>query len=183
MSGGLSASIAVVAVSSSSARLEVHGTKPARFSSAVYIREYMTPHPVTISSASTLAEAWALMRSRKLRRLPVVDNDVLIGILSEYDLRGAKTQHLDRVAVRTAMTPQPFAVSPNDSMEHAPAITRRRRIGALPVADHGRLASIITAKDLWIAEPRPLPESDRNDPHPVFLSETPGKDAVGDCTP
>jgi CBS domain-containing protein len=108
----------------------------------------MTPHPVTTNSASTLAEAWALMQSRKLRCLPVVDNDVLVGNLSEYDLRGAKMQHLDRVAVRTAMTPQPFTVSPNDRMKHAPAITRRRRIGALPVVDHGRLVGIITAKDL-----------------------------------
>jgi acetoin utilization protein AcuB len=135
----------------------------------MYIREYMTPHPVMISSADTLGEAWALMQSRKLRRLPVVDDDVLVGIIGEYDLRGAKTQHLDRVAVRTAMTPQPFTVSPNDTMEHAVSITRQRRIGALPVVDHGRLVGIITAKDLWIAEPRPLPEWDRPDPHPVFL--------------
>src|ERR1700683_3034750 len=132
----------------------------------MYIREYMTPHPVTISSADTLAEAWALMQSRKLRRLPVVDNDVLVGILSEYDLRGAKTQHLDRVAVRTAMTPQPFTVSPNDTMEHAVSITRQRRIGALPVVDHGRLVGIITAKDLWIPEPRPPSARGRPPPHP-----------------
>jgi acetoin utilization protein AcuB len=135
----------------------------------MYIREYMTPVPVTISSASTLADAWALMQSRKLRRLPVVDDDILVGILSEYDLRGAKTQHLDRVTVRTAMTSQPVTVSPNDTMEHAVSITQRRRIGALPVVDHGRLVGIITAKDLWIAEPRPLPEWDRTDPRPVFL--------------
>jgi acetoin utilization protein AcuB len=136
---------------------------------AMYVHEYMMPNPVTITSADTLADAWALMRTKKLRRLPVVDDDVLVGILSEYDLRGAKTQRLECVAVRTAMTPEPFIVSPNDTLEHAVSITRQRRIGALPVVDHGRLVGIITAKDLWIAEPRPLPEWDQPHPHPVLL--------------
>jgi len=60
-------------------------------------------------------------------------------------------------------------VSPNDTLEHAVSITRQRRIGALPVVDHGHLVGIITAKDLWIAEPRPLPEWDQPRPHPVLL--------------
>ena len=126
----------------------------------MYVREYMTPDPVTIGSDDALATAWELMRSKKLRRLPVLDDGVLVGILSEYDLCGSKAQNLDRVAVRTAMTPEPFTVSPNDTMEHAVAMTRRHHIGALPVVDHGRLVGIITVKDLWIVEPRPLPEWD-----------------------
>jgi CBS domain-containing protein len=126
----------------------------------MYVREYMMPKPVTITSRETLAAAYSLMKAGHFRRLPVVDDGVLVGILSEYDLRD-RLDCLDRVSVSAAMTREPITVSPVDTLEHAVSLTRKRQIGALPVLDHGRLVGIITVKDLWVAEPKPLPEWDR----------------------
>ena len=121
----------------------------------------MSAHPVSITSSETLATAAALMRSGHFRRLPVVDDDVLVGIVSEYDLRDWK-DCIERTAVAEAMTREVVTVAASDSLEHAVTLTRIHQIGALPVVDHGHLVGIITAKDLWIAEPRPLPEWDRS---------------------
>jgi len=123
------------------------------------IRDCMSSRPISITPDETLATAQAVMRAAKIRRLPVVDGDALIGILSEYDLRDWMDS-LNRTTVGTAMTRDPVAVSPLDSLEHAVTLTREREIGALAVVEHGRLVGIITAKDLWIAEPRPLPQWD-----------------------
>jgi len=101
------------------------------------------------------------MRSGHFRRLPVVDDDVLVGIVSGYDFRDWK-DCLERTAVADAMTREVVTVAASDSLEHAVTLTLQHQIGALPVCDHGRLVGIITAKDLWIAEPRPLPEWDRS---------------------
>ena len=53
----------------------------------MFIRECMTKNPVTIEPGDTLARADAKMKTGGFRRLPVVQNGELIGILSEYDLR------------------------------------------------------------------------------------------------
>ena len=126
----------------------------------MYVREYMMQNPVTITSRDTLAAAHALMKAGNFRRLPVVDDNVLVGILSEYDLRD-RLDRLERVSVGAAMTREPITVAPADTLEHAVSLTRALQIGALPVVDHGHLIGIITAKDLWIVEPKPLPEWDR----------------------
>ncbi|HSR57255.1 MAG TPA: CBS domain-containing protein, partial [Candidatus Binataceae bacterium] len=50
----------------------------------------MTPNPVAVTPRDTLAKARALMHAGGFRRLPVVEEGELVGILSERDLR----QHL-----------------------------------------------------------------------------------------
>jgi acetoin utilization protein AcuB len=126
----------------------------------MFVRDCMTSRPVTITSDETLATAAAVMRAGNFRRLPVIDDGVMLGILSEYDLRN-RQDCLDRTTVAAAMTRAPVTVASSDSLEHAVTLAKLHQIGALPVVDHGRLVGIITAKDLWIAEPRPLPEWDR----------------------
>lgn len=89
--------------------------------------------------------------------MPVVQGGELIGILSEYDLR-RYLESLYSTLVVAAMTPNPFTVSPWATLEHAVAVLRAEEIGALPVVEHGNLIGIVTASDLWLPEPRPLPE-------------------------
>ncbi len=121
------------------------------------VRECMTKDPVTVYPGDTLARADIRMKAGGFRRLPVVHDGKLIGILSEYDLR----RYLDSLCstrVVQAMTPEPVTVSPSATLEHAVALLKGHEIGALPVVEHGRLVGIITASNLWFPEPRPLPE-------------------------
>jgi acetoin utilization protein AcuB len=126
----------------------------------MFIRECMTKEPVTVEPAETLARAEAKMKTGGFRRLPVVHEGKLIGILSEYDLRRFPDS-LESTLVGAAMTPNPVTISPSATLEHAVALLKGSEIGALPVVDHGRPVGIITASNLWVPEPRPLPEWER----------------------
>jgi acetoin utilization protein AcuB len=123
----------------------------------MFIREFMTKNLMTVAPRDTLARAQTMMQAGGFRRLPVVQEGKLIGILSEYDLR-RYLDSLDSTLVLMAMTPDPVTVSPSATLEHAVALLKGNEIGALPVVDHGRLVGIITASNLWFPEPRPLPE-------------------------
>lgn len=121
------------------------------------VRECMTKDPVTVYPGDTLARADLKMKAGGFRRLPVIHEGKLIGILSEYDLRN----YLDSLCstrVVEAMTPEPVTIEPSATLEHAVALLKGHEIGALPVVEHERLVGIITATNLWFPEPRPLPE-------------------------
>ncbi len=121
------------------------------------VRDRMSSKVVTIGPAQTLAEAAAAMRAGNFRRLPVVDKGRLVGIVSEFDLRRHRSG-LDATPVEAAMTRDPITTPSSETPEHASALMRQHDIGALPVVDLGKLVGIITAKDLMMPEPRPLPE-------------------------
>jgi acetoin utilization protein AcuB len=123
------------------------------------VHDRMTTNVVTVNSYDTLATAASRMEAAGVRRLPVVDASEMVGIISAYDLRNWP-DGLTLIVVRAAMTRNPVTVSSTDSLEHAVSVARKRQVGGLPVVDHGRLVGIITARDLCIAEPRPLPEWD-----------------------
>jgi len=117
----------------------------------------MTRNPVTVQPSDSLALAAAKMEAGKFRRLPVMDEGKLVGILSQYDLKNYR-DCLGSILVRTVMTAHPITVSSSATLEHAISSLSKHKIGALPVVDEGRLVGIIAASDLWLPEPRPLPE-------------------------
>jgi CBS domain-containing protein len=125
----------------------------------ILIRERVTRTLVTIGRADTLASAAAKMRSGAFRRLPVLEAGNLVGIVSEFDLK-RYADALDSTLVEAAITRDTITVMPSETLEHAVALMRRHDVGALPVVHGGNLIGIVTAKDLMMPEPRPLPEWD-----------------------
>jgi acetoin utilization protein AcuB len=117
----------------------------------------MTTNVVTVDPDETLASADAKMRTRGFRRVPVIRDGELVGVLSGYDLREMRDK-LDVTRVREAMTQNPVTISPRATVETAARTMTERSIGALPVLDHGRLIGILTAGDLLFPEPKPLQE-------------------------
>jgi acetoin utilization protein AcuB len=53
----------------------------------IFVRDWMTPDPTTVSGNVTLPEAYWLMVNNEIRRLPVVDSGVLVGIVTLEDIR------------------------------------------------------------------------------------------------
>ncbi len=119
----------------------------------------MTRDVVTVGPADTLAAAASKMKAGPFRRLPVVEADQLVGIVSEFDL-GRYADALDSTLVKTAMTRHPITVLASDTLEHAAALMRRHKVGALPVMHGTKLVGIVAARDLMMPEPQPLPEWD-----------------------
>jgi acetoin utilization protein AcuB len=111
------------------------------------IMNAMSAEPVTISSDATLAKAKALMDTGRFRRLPVVENGRLVGILTERDLR-EHVGYLEVTRASAVMKTRLITVAPHDPVEEAARIMVKHKIGGLPVLQGGKLVGIVTASDL-----------------------------------
>lgn len=122
------------------------------------VKNLMTANPRTVHSEVSLEQAAALMKEVNCRQLPVLDDERLIGIITDRDIRLAvitPTSDLDfthhkelrEFAVGEFMTADPKTVTPDTPAAEAAALLRQLKIGALPVLDDGKLVGIITVSD------------------------------------
>lgn len=97
-----------------------------------------------------LAAAAASMRSRGVGALVVMDDDRLVGILTERDLLRAMADGLDPRAtpVSACMTARPQTVSVEDTSEGAARRMVDLGVRHLPVVEDGRVVGVISARDL-----------------------------------
>jgi acetoin utilization protein AcuB len=110
----------------------------------------MTKSPVTIGPDEHLSAAKSKMAAGRFRRLPVVSDGALVGLITERDLR-EHTGHLDRVKVNGAMTEKLITISPGATVEEAAQTLLKRQIGGLPVIENGTLVGVITTNDVMKA--------------------------------
>lgn len=123
---------------------------------------WMTTAVKTIHPNTALPEAYHLMRTYAIRRLPVVDDQQLVGIVTLGDVREARPSSglapslyelsywLAGATVSQVMTHQPSTVTPQTSLREAANLMRVHKIGGLPVLDAGRnLVGIVTESDLF----------------------------------
>ena len=126
------------------------------------VMNIMTTPVWTLQGSDRLCRALDLMECRRIRHVPVLRGDGLIGILSERDLKlylppplplAEFTDYaglLDRVRVEEAMIPEPVSIGPYHAVTEAARVMLERRIGALPVVDEGKVIGIVTQTDiLW----------------------------------
>ena len=111
------------------------------------VGDIMHAAPLTITQRDSLAAAQALMERAGVRQLPVVENGVLLGMLSERDLH-AHTGYLERTKVDAAMSTEPATVAAADSAVHAAQLLLARKINALPVIEGTQLVGIVSRSDV-----------------------------------
>jgi len=129
----------------------------------VFIKDHMTPNPITISSHTPVLEALDILKKHKIRQLPVVDNGALTGLVTRYDLLTVSPSPattlsvfemnylLSKMVVREVMIKNPPTISPEASIEEAAVIMREKKIDSLLVLENGKLTGIITESDLFEA--------------------------------
>ena len=138
--------------------LETEKVTPKR---AMSVRDRMTRNVTTIRPEATLRAAATLMRDRKVRHLPVVDDrGRMIGIMTDRDLRQAlfapgvlaeRTDLpavLEALAVGDVMTRGVISVRAVTTIREAARVMHECRLGALPVVEGGRLVGILTETDV-----------------------------------
>jgi acetoin utilization protein AcuB len=114
------------------------------------VRHAMTANPITISPQDTLATARENMTNGKFRRLPVVQDDTLVGILTDRDiLRFLGSE--ERTRIDGAMTESPLTISPNTPVEEVVRLMRKHQFSGLPVVENGKVVGIITTSDIMQA--------------------------------
>jgi len=112
------------------------------------VREIMTRRVITIDADTTLEAARRLLDKHRIRHLPVLANDRLVGMVSDRDLRSAGAMNGRRTVVGGIMTPMPVTISSDTRVEDAARILLDRKIGGLPVVDGETLAGIVSGDDL-----------------------------------
>jgi acetoin utilization protein AcuB len=127
------------------------------------VKDWMSAEPRTVSSGVTLPEAYWLMIKNNIRRLPVMDKDKLIGIVTLDDLKRMepiKFSGLDmiqigdmlcKLPVHRVMTKNPITISSTVLLIDAARLMLENRISALPVVDGDELVGIITESDIFRA--------------------------------
>jgi acetoin utilization protein AcuB len=122
-------------------------------------------HPViTITPQASLDDAWKLMESEKVSRLPVVDRKgALVGIISEkqvlrylpseattldvWEIKGV----MNRILVEKVMTRDVVTISEDTPIEEAARIMADNQISGIPVVTNGKLVGMIAETDLFKA--------------------------------
>ena len=107
----------------------------------------MTSDPVTIGPHDTLSKAKTIMDAGRFRRVPVIDDGRLVGILTERDLR-EYTGYLESTLVNAAMRTALITVTPYNTVEDAARLMLKHKIGGLPIVADGKLVGIVTTSDL-----------------------------------
>ncbi len=125
----------------------------------IFVSDLMVINPNTVHPDTPLSQVLQLMRDVACRHLPVLENGILIGIISERDIRLAvNVPALDMDAVRSyemremtvgeMMTPDPITADPTSTLQQAAQWLNANTISALPVVDDGVLVGIITVFDI-----------------------------------
>ncbi|KAE8763479.1 IMP dehydrogenase [Georgenia thermotolerans] len=118
----------------------------------------MVTDPVTVGPDATLAELDALCARYRVSGLPVVDDEgVLLGIITNRDLRFISPAEFGSRTVRQSMTPMPLVTGPvGISSADAAALLAKHKVEKLPLVDEaGKLRGLITVKDFVKSEQYP----------------------------
>lgn len=126
------------------------------------VKDWMTTKVITVDVHTALPDAHKLMRSHKIRRLPVMENGQLAGIVTRSDIREASPSDatslsvwelhylLSKLTMGEIMTKKPITVLPTSTIRDAARLMYHHKIGGLPVLDtEGELRGIITESDIF----------------------------------
>ena len=123
----------------------------------------MTRKVVYISPNTTIAHAADMMREQKLHRLPVIENDQLVGLVTEGTIAEASPSKatslsiyemnylLNKTKVCDVMIRDVVTISQFASLEDATYLMLKNKIGILPVVDNEQLYGVITDRDIFKA--------------------------------
>jgi acetoin utilization protein AcuB len=114
------------------------------------VSRVMTLSPRTIAIGHHVAAAWALMQQHRIRHLPVLDGDKVVGVLSDRDLRMLQSlRGVDPsdITVRETMQPTPYVVGPDTPLGEVAHTMAVRRIGSAVVMEGGEVVGIFTTTD------------------------------------
>jgi acetoin utilization protein AcuB len=117
------------------------------------VRDIMRSPVVAISPEVSLQDAYRMMTARGIRHLPVLQDNRLVGIVTDRDLRLATSAlspspFVPESRVGAIMSLSPLTADPMDPVEDAARTMREQKIGCLPVMDGDQVAGIITGIDL-----------------------------------
>ncbi len=113
----------------------------------------MQPFPYFAEPDTSVAQILELMKSHNVRHIPIKQNDRVVGIISERDLRWMGNPAIvlpatDEIPVSHVMTFNPYIVEIDTPLTTVILEMTERKIGAAIVVSSDRLAGIVTVIDI-----------------------------------
>jgi CBS domain-containing protein len=126
------------------------------------VRELMTPHPVTVTPATTVKAALVLLAEHGITSMPVLDTRGLVGVVSEADLIRDLVREDPRAhelpvddpwhdrpgTVAEVMTPHAVAVHPDTELATAVELIVSTTVKSVPVVDRGEVVGMLSRSDV-----------------------------------
>lgn len=103
---------------------------------------------ITVSPKDTVESAIQIMQQHSIRHLPVVEDNRLVGLVTESSLRPYLSPEKLRLPLREVMIINPITIDPEASIDEAARLIYKYKIGGLPVISQGKLVGIITITDI-----------------------------------
>jgi acetoin utilization protein AcuB len=127
------------------------------------VERWMSKLVFTTKPDACLIDAFEMMRDHRIRHVPVVEGEKLVGIVSDRDVRSAlPSRHALQEGwaslgeallvsrISQVMSLMPITIGPTASIREAAQVMSRNKVGALPVVEEGKLVGILSAEDiLW----------------------------------
>jgi CBS domain-containing protein len=124
------------------------------------VRDLMTKEVETVARNDELTLADDIMKGKRIRHLPVVEEGRLVGILTQRDLfhagmsnalgygEKARKEFLTTVVVKEVMTEELVTIEPDADVKDAARKMLEHKVGCLPVLDQGKLVGLLSETDL-----------------------------------
>ena len=124
------------------------------------IRDFMSTNVVAVDEKTSIHDARRIMEAHKIRRLPVMKKDKLVGLVTKHMLLEASPSPatslsihelqylLAKMTVKYIMVKKPYTISPDMPPEEALEVGQEMGYGAFPVVEEGRLVGIATESDI-----------------------------------
>ncbi len=130
--------------------------------SGITVAQLMSEKVVTALPKTTIHEAEQTMTTEGFRRLPIISDGKVVGIITAMDIirffgsrkffkylqSGTIMQALSTPALEIA-TKDVLTIEPSADVGQAAKIMREKNIGAVPVAKNNKLAGILTERDFF----------------------------------
>jgi acetoin utilization protein AcuB len=129
---------------------------------ALQVADYMTPNPITVEPEEPLMRAVEIIRLRGVRRLPVTVGGILVGLVTDGDLKRAEPSMLtdseedfnrvmEQTPISRIMIQNPLTTTADTLLVDAAEVLLNTKYGALPVVAGGHVVGIITVNDFMRA--------------------------------
>ena len=124
------------------------------------VRDIMSTNVVTVEEKTSIHDARKIMEAHKIRRLPVMKKDKLVGLVTERMLLEASPSPatslsihemhylLAKMTVKEIMVKNPYTISPDMPVEEGLQLGQEKGYGAFPVVEEGRLVGVVTESDI-----------------------------------
>lgn len=127
----------------------------------ILVRDWMTDTVYTLLPQTSIETAHKIMKDKKIRRLPVIKNGKIVGIVTLGDVREASPSDATtlsiwelnslwaQLTVEKIMTTTVITLHPDESILNAAELMLKHKISGLPVVENNALIGIVTESDIF----------------------------------